>query len=139
LFGRQGYYFSMLTTIKTFLRDESGATAIEYGLIAAGISIAIITAVKGIGTKLNWLPPVVPAPAGERVVLAVVQSQSVLRSWSRIPICLPNPPPSLDSSKMPAEGYGPNLIRFLFDRRPSLVRTVPGLGVLALSERRGSF
>ena len=43
----------MLTTIKAFLRDESGATAIEYGLIAAGISIAIITAVKGIGTKLN--------------------------------------------------------------------------------------
>jgi pilus assembly protein Flp/PilA len=36
-----------------FLRDESGATAIEYGLIAAGIAIAIITVVKGVGTKLN--------------------------------------------------------------------------------------
>jgi pilus assembly protein Flp/PilA len=36
-----------------FLKDESAATAIEYGLIAAGIAIAIITAVKGIGTKLN--------------------------------------------------------------------------------------
>jgi pilus assembly protein Flp/PilA len=35
------------------LRDESGATAIEYGLIAAGISIAIIAVVKGIGTQLN--------------------------------------------------------------------------------------
>ena len=33
--------------------DESGATAIEYGLIAAGISIAIISVVKGLGTKLN--------------------------------------------------------------------------------------
>jgi pilus assembly protein Flp/PilA len=36
-----------------FLRDESGATAIEYGLIAAGIAVAIITVVKGVGTKLN--------------------------------------------------------------------------------------
>ena len=36
-----------------FLKDESGATAIEYGLIAAGISIAIIVAVNGIGTNLN--------------------------------------------------------------------------------------
>ena len=38
---------------RAFLKDESAATAIEYGLIAAGIAIAIITAVKGIGTKLN--------------------------------------------------------------------------------------
>jgi pilus assembly protein Flp/PilA len=38
---------------RTFLNDESGATAIEYGLIAAGISIAIITVVNGLGTKLN--------------------------------------------------------------------------------------
>ena len=36
-----------------FLRNESGATAIEYGLIAAGISVAIIAAVNGLGTKLN--------------------------------------------------------------------------------------
>jgi pilus assembly protein Flp/PilA len=36
-----------------FLKDESGATAIEYGLIAAGISIAIIVAVNGLGTNLN--------------------------------------------------------------------------------------
>lgn len=36
-----------------FLKDESAATAIEYGLIAAGIAIAIITVVKGVGTKLN--------------------------------------------------------------------------------------
>ena len=36
-----------------FLSDESGATAIEYGLIAAGISIAIITTVKGLGITLN--------------------------------------------------------------------------------------
>jgi pilus assembly protein Flp/PilA len=37
----------------TFLRDEKGATAIEYGLIAAGISLAIIGVVDGMGTKLN--------------------------------------------------------------------------------------
>jgi pilus assembly protein Flp/PilA len=36
-----------------FAQDESGATAIEYGLIAALIAVVIITAVRGIGTKLN--------------------------------------------------------------------------------------
>ena len=36
-----------------FLADESAATAIEYGLIAAGISLAIIAAVNGLGTTLN--------------------------------------------------------------------------------------
>jgi len=35
-----------------FLRDESAATAIEYGLIAAGIAVAIIVVVQGLGTKL---------------------------------------------------------------------------------------
>jgi pilus assembly protein Flp/PilA len=37
----------------SFLRDETGATAIEYGLIAAGISLAIISVVNGMGAKLN--------------------------------------------------------------------------------------
>ena len=36
-----------------FVKDESGATAIKYGLIAAGISVAIIAVVNGLGTKLN--------------------------------------------------------------------------------------
>ena len=36
-----------------FLKNESGATAIEYALIAAGISIVIVAAVNGIGTQLN--------------------------------------------------------------------------------------
>jgi pilus assembly protein Flp/PilA len=39
--------------IKGFLRDESGATAIEYGLIAAGISVAIITVVNTLGSQLK--------------------------------------------------------------------------------------
>jgi pilus assembly protein Flp/PilA len=43
----------MTSIIKSFLKDESGATAIEYGLIAAGIAIAIITAVNGVGTQLS--------------------------------------------------------------------------------------
>ena len=43
----------MLTTVKNFFNDESGATAIEYGLIAAGISVAIIAVVNGLGTSLN--------------------------------------------------------------------------------------
>jgi pilus assembly protein Flp/PilA len=36
-----------------FMKDDSGATAIEYGLIAAGISVAIIAVVNGLGTQLN--------------------------------------------------------------------------------------
>jgi pilus assembly protein Flp/PilA len=36
-----------------FLKDENAVTAIEYGLIAAGVALAIITVIKGVGTKLN--------------------------------------------------------------------------------------
>jgi pilus assembly protein Flp/PilA len=43
----------MRRLIAEFLKDESGATAIEYCLIAAGISIVIVVAVNGIGTSLN--------------------------------------------------------------------------------------
>ena len=39
--------------LRAFLRNERGATAIEYGLIAAGISVAIIVAVQATGTNLN--------------------------------------------------------------------------------------
>jgi pilus assembly protein Flp/PilA len=42
-----------MKTLRKFLTDESGATAIEYGLIAAGIALAIIAIVNGLGTKLN--------------------------------------------------------------------------------------
>ena len=42
-----------MKTLVAFLKDETAATAIEYGLIAAGISVVIIASVKGIGTKLN--------------------------------------------------------------------------------------
>jgi pilus assembly protein Flp/PilA len=44
---------NMKNIIKKFWSDESGATAIEYGLIAAGISLAIIAVVNGLGTNLN--------------------------------------------------------------------------------------
>jgi pilus assembly protein Flp/PilA len=43
----------MKNLFSRFVADESGATAIEYGLIAAGISVAIIAVVQGIGTNLN--------------------------------------------------------------------------------------
>jgi len=43
----------MKNLISRFVKNESGATAIEYGLIAAGISVAIIAVVQGLGTKLN--------------------------------------------------------------------------------------
>ena len=43
----------MKTLVVRFVKDQSGATAIEYGLIAAGIAVAIITVVQGLGTKLK--------------------------------------------------------------------------------------
>jgi len=42
-----------MTKLTAFLKDESGATAIEYGLIAAGIAVVIIAAVNTVGSKLN--------------------------------------------------------------------------------------
>jgi pilus assembly protein Flp/PilA len=43
----------MKNLVARFAKDESGATAIEYGLIAAGISVAIIAVVSQVGTTLN--------------------------------------------------------------------------------------
>jgi len=43
----------VLKLLRDFRKDEGGATAIEYGLIAAGISVAIIAVVMGLGTALN--------------------------------------------------------------------------------------
>ena len=43
----------MKSVLKNFIADESGATAIEYGLIAAGIALAIITVVNNLGSSLN--------------------------------------------------------------------------------------
>ena len=43
----------MKRQLLNFLSDKSGATAIEYGLIAAGIALAIIAVVNGLGTNLN--------------------------------------------------------------------------------------
>jgi len=59
--GRRNHQMAALTQsaekdmklIAKLLKDESGATAIEYGLIAAGISVAIIAVVQGLGTKLT--------------------------------------------------------------------------------------
>lgn len=50
--GRQ-QEFQMRRLISDFLKNESGATAIEYCLIAAGISIVIVVAVNGMGSQLN--------------------------------------------------------------------------------------
>ena len=43
----------MKTLVTRFVKDESGATAIEYGLIAAGIAVAIISVVQGLGSRLT--------------------------------------------------------------------------------------
>ena len=45
----------MKTLLTRFAKDESGVTAIEYGLIAAGIGVAILTVVNSVGTSLNTL------------------------------------------------------------------------------------
>jgi len=42
----------MFKQLQRFLKDESGAAAIEYGLITSGVSVAIIPGVKDLGTKL---------------------------------------------------------------------------------------
>ena len=42
-----------MTFLKRFLKDENGATAIEYALIAGGIAVVIITAVNGVGSALS--------------------------------------------------------------------------------------
>lgn len=43
----------MMNLVMRFVRDETGATAIEYGLIAAGISVSIIAVIQGIGSRLT--------------------------------------------------------------------------------------
>jgi len=43
----------MKTLLSRFVKDQSGATAIEYGLIAAGIAVAIIAVVQGLGTSIK--------------------------------------------------------------------------------------
>lgn len=43
----------MKDLLERFLKDDAGVTAIEYGLIAAGISVAILAVVNGLGSKLN--------------------------------------------------------------------------------------
>jgi pilus assembly protein Flp/PilA len=45
----------MKNIVSRFVKDESGATAIEYGLIAAGIAVAIIATVQVVGSDLNTL------------------------------------------------------------------------------------
>ena len=51
-----------MSRVFAFLKDESGATAIEYGLIAAGISIVIIASVNAVGSSLNTTFDTVATP-----------------------------------------------------------------------------
>jgi pilus assembly protein Flp/PilA len=51
--SRQAKGLTMIEMLKRFGKDASGATAIEYGLIAAGIAVAIIATVQALGTQLN--------------------------------------------------------------------------------------
>jgi pilus assembly protein Flp/PilA len=77
----------MRTSFARFVKDESGATAIEYGLIAAGIAVAIITAVNAVGTDLSGLFRRVSAalqwPASKRIRLRLGPAPRQRRSWTR--------------------------------------------------------
>ena len=48
-----GSQVPMKTLIARFAKDQSGATAVEYGLVAAGISVAIIAVIQGLGNNLK--------------------------------------------------------------------------------------
>lgn len=52
-FRLRRYRLAMLRKLRTFVKDESAATAIEYGLIASGIALAIIPVITGLGTHLK--------------------------------------------------------------------------------------
>ena len=54
-----------MTFFKKLIRDEAGATAIEYGLIAALIAVAAITAMQGLGNELNTTFSTVSTKLGE--------------------------------------------------------------------------
>ena len=43
----------LFTKVRTFILDEEGASAVEYGLLVAGIAVAVMAAIYGIGTALN--------------------------------------------------------------------------------------
>ncbi len=44
---------TLMNQIKAFIRDENGASAVEYGLLVAGIAVAVMTAIYAIGTSLS--------------------------------------------------------------------------------------
>ena len=81
----------MRTSFARFVKDESGATAIEYGLIAAGIAVAIITAVQAVGDSLCGLFETISADsAAEALVRPKLIGRSqlrALRGWDRPKTC----------------------------------------------------
>jgi pilus assembly protein Flp/PilA len=50
---RSGGMKDLFTKVRTFILDEEGASAVEYGLLVAGIAVAVMAAIYGIGTALN--------------------------------------------------------------------------------------
>jgi pilus assembly protein Flp/PilA len=46
---------TVITSAQRFARDEGGATAIEYAMIASGVAVAVAAAITGLGTKVNGL------------------------------------------------------------------------------------
>ena len=67
----------MLKQIKQFLKNESGAAAVEYGLITSGISVAIIPSVTGVGNKLATIFTQVPKRSLSRGSLAQERPHSL--------------------------------------------------------------
>ena len=69
----------MSTLVLRFVKDQSGATAIEYGLIAAGIAVVIIATVQALGTNLNnTFSTVSTALKSERIIRADLKSPATM-------------------------------------------------------------
>ena len=71
----------MQNLIARFVKDEFGATAIEYGLIAAGISLAIIAIVNGLGTNLNGKFTSINSSLNKRLFLTCEKGPGVPRPF----------------------------------------------------------
>ena len=101
----------MINLMKRLVDDESGVTAIEYGLIAAGIGVAILTVVNTVGGSLVTIfTTVANVPSTPRIGRAasnVGQSDRLRIAWRSCTVARgetlsPSPPPAPDSSEMPS-------------------------------------
>ena len=82
---------TLMNQIQDFIRNEEGASAVEYGLLVAGIAVAVMTAIYAIGTtlstKFSWSRPCWPADPGDLDKRGGPEMQSTI-NCSSLPPCL---------------------------------------------------